>query len=67
MLVSEPISMVTKTALLSIENEVHLAIARGEATAVVLLEQSVTFDTIDHSALIECLSSWFGLVQVVPL
>ena len=28
----------TETALLSIKNEVHLALARGEATAVVLLD-----------------------------
>ena len=36
--------------------------------------ESAAFDTIDHSTLIECLSSWFGvrgvrgsgLVQVVP-
>ena len=51
----------TETALLSIKNEVHLALARGEATAVVLLDQSAAFDTVDHSTLIECLSSWFGV------
>ena len=55
----------TKTALLSIKNKVHLALARGEATAVVLLDQSAAFDTIDHSTLIECLSSWFGVGGVV--
>ena len=55
----------TETALLSIKNEVHLALARGEATAVVLLDQSAAFDTIDHSTLIECLSSWFGVGGVV--
>ena len=55
----------TETALLSIKNEVHVALARGEATAVVLLDQSAAFDTIDHSTLIECLSSWFGVGGVV--
>ena len=55
----------TETALLSIKNEVHLALARGEATAVVLLDQSAAFNTIDHSTLIECLSSWFGVGGVV--
>ena len=55
----------TETALLSIKNEVHLALARGEATAVVLLDQSAAFDTIDHSTLIECLSYWFGVGGVV--
>ena len=55
----------TETALLSIKNEVHLALARGEATAVVLLDQSAAFDTIGHGTLIECLSSWFGVGGVV--
>ena len=55
----------TETALLSIKNEVHLALARGEATGVVLLDQSAAFDTIDHGTLIECLSSWFGVGGVV--
>ena len=50
-------SHLTKTALLSIKNEVHLTLVRGEATPVVLLDQSVVFDTIDHSTLIECLTS----------
>ena len=49
----------------AIKNEVHLALARGEATAVVLLDQSAAFDTIDHGTLIECLSSWFGVGRVV--
>ena len=55
----------TETALLSIKNEVHLALARVKATAVVLLDQSAAFDTIDHSTLMECLSSWFGVGGVV--
>ena len=55
----------TKTALLSIKNDVHLALARGEATAVVLLDQSAAFDTIDHGTLLGCLSSWFGVGGVV--
>ena len=55
----------TKTELLSIKNDVHLALARGEATAVVLLDQSAAFDTIDHGTLLGCLSSWFGVSGVV--
>ena len=42
----------TESALLSIKNDVHLAFAKGEATAVVLLDQSAAFDTIDHDTLI---------------
>ena len=55
----------TITALLSIKNDVHLALVRGEATAVVLLYQSAAFDTIDHGTLLDCLSSWFGVVGII--
>ena len=55
----------TETALLSIKNDTHLALARGEATAVVLLDQSAAFDTIDHGTLLDCLSSWFGVGSIV--
>ena len=55
----------TESALLSIKNDVHLAFARGEATAVVLLDQSAAFDTIDHDTLLDPLSSWFGVSGVV--
>ena len=55
----------TETALLSIKNDVHLALAQGEATAVVLLDQSAAFDAIDHGTLLGCLSSWFGVSGVV--
>ena len=51
----------TETALLSIKNEVHLSLARGEATALVLLDLSAAFDTIDHNILLGYLKSWFGL------
>ena len=50
----------TETALLSIKNQIHLSLARGEATAVVLLDQSAAFDTIDHDKLFDCLRKWFG-------
>ena len=55
----------TETALLSNKNEVHLALARGEATTVILLNQCASFDTIHHGTLINCLSSWFGVGGVV--
>ena len=54
----------TESALLSIKNDVHLAFAKGEATAVILLDQSAAFDTIDHM-LLDSLSSWFGVSGVV--
>ena len=51
----------TETALLSIKNEVHLSLSRGEPTALVLLDLSAAFDTIDHSTLLHCLQNWFGI------
>ena len=51
----------TETALLSVKNQIHLSLARGEATAVVLLDQSAAFDTIDHDKLLDCLRKWFGV------
>ena len=51
----------TETALLSIKNQIHLSLARGETTAVVLLDQSAAFDTIDHNKLLDCLRKWFGV------
>ena len=36
-----------------------------EATAVVLLDQSAAFDTINNDTLLDCLSSCFGVDGVV--
>ena len=55
----------TESTLLSIKNDAHLAFAKGEATAVILLNQSAAFDTIDHDTLLDSLSSWFGVGGVV--
>ena len=49
----------TETALLSIKNDIHLSLSQGEATALVLLNLSAAFDTIDHSTLLSCLLDWF--------
>ena len=46
-----------ETALLSIKNEIYLALSRDEATAVVLIDQLAEFDTTDHGTFKECLSS----------
>ena len=51
----------TETALLSIKNDIHLSLSRGEATALVLLDLSAAFDTIDHSTLLSCLQDWFSV------
>ena len=51
----------TETALLSIKNDIHLLPSRGEATALVLLDLSAAFETVDHSTLLSCLLDWFGV------
>ena len=55
----------TESALILIKNDIHLAFAKGEATALILLDQLAVFDTIDHDTLLVCLSSWFGVSGVV--
>ena len=57
----------TETALLSIKNDVHITLSKGMPTALVLLhvDLSAAFGTIDHSILLDRLSSWFGFSNVV--
>ena len=47
------------------KNEVHLSLACGKPTALVLLDLSAAFDTIDHNILFGYLKSWFGLAGTV--
>ena len=51
----------TETALLSIKNDIHLSLSRGEATGLVLLDLWAAFDMIDHSTLLGCLLDLFGV------
>ena len=50
----------TETALLCIKNEIHLALYKGMPTALMLLDLSLTFYTIDHDTPLSCLSGRFG-------
>ena len=50
----------TETALLCIKNEINLALSKGMPTALVLLDLSAAFDTIDHDTLLSCLLARFG-------
>ena len=51
----------TETALLRIQNDLLLAINKRKVSALVLLDLSATFDTIDHKILLSRLSSFYGL------
>ena len=55
----------TETALLCIKNDVHISLSKGMPTALVLLDLSAAFDTIDHHILLRCLTSWFGFADSV--
>ena len=47
----------TEPALLHIKNEIHLSLTRDEPTALVLLDLSAAFDTIDYNTLLNYLKS----------
>ena len=55
----------TETALLCIQNEIHLSLSKGMPTALVLLDLSAAFDTIDLDTLLSCLSTRFGFTGTV--
>jgi len=56
----------TETALLHTLNHIYSAADRGMPTALVSLDLSAAFDTIDHSILISRLHSSFGVSGPAP-
>ena len=50
----------TETALLNIKNDIHTSLSYGKPVALVLLDLSAAFDTIDHKLLIDRLKHCFG-------
>ena len=55
----------TETALLYIQNDILSAQDHGELTALLLLDLSAAFDTIDHDLLLSRLTKWFGIDGLV--
>ena len=51
----------TETVLLHLHDCLTRAIANQQITGLCLLDLSAAFDTIDHTILLDRLSSWFGI------
>ena len=51
----------TETALLAVHDHIIRANSQQQVSCLCLLDLSAAFDTIDHTILLERLSSWFGI------
>ena len=51
----------TETALLTVHNNIICAMDQGKVTALVMLDLSAAFDTVDHTILLHRLEHWFGI------
>ena len=51
----------TETALLRVNNDILTAIDNGKITALILLDLSAAFDTVDHNILISRLHNYLGI------
>jgi len=55
----------TETAVLTVHNDIIQAIDRGQLTALVLLDLSSAFDTVDHTCLLTILQNRFSVDATV--
>ena len=56
----------TESALLNIHNDILLNMAKGSVTALILLDLSAAFDTIDHTILLDRLNVYYGMSELAP-
>ena len=54
----------TESALLDIQNDILLNIAKGSVTALTLLNLSAAFDTIDYTILLDRLNVYYGISEL---
>jgi len=54
----------TETAVLRVLSDIPQAVHRGDVAALVLLDLSAAFDTVDHTILLRRLQLTFGIVQL---
>ena len=54
----------TESALLNIQNDFLLNMAKGSITALTLLDISATFDTIEHTILLDRLNTCYGINEL---
>ena len=51
----------TETALIKVQNEILSALGAGSSAILLMLDLSVTFDTIDHDILLSRLCTVYGI------
>ena len=52
-----------ESAILAVHNDIVRAVDQGNVVAVVLLDLSSAFDTVDHSTLLRILQSRFSMIH----